>query len=161
MGACFPKLLPADRVIGEKDGQLMYTCVTGGLILVRGNMQQNLPGGTLFITDRKVIHCTKFFGYHRIEFRLSKLKDLESTLTFGSNCQVTMPCCRGLPDSYLVFKSKFHQRLHSIGIKLKDSDEVLKRVEKLIKKYQQRLSVIEEEKEITKQKPCSSSSSPC
>lgn len=161
MGCCLPKQLSPDRVIGEKDGQLMFTFITGGLTLLRGNVQQNLPGGTLFITDRKLIHCTKFFGYHRIEFRLTKLKDLESAMTFGSNCQVTLPCCRGMPDSYLIFNAKFDRRLHSIGIKLRDSDDVLHRVKNLIKKFQQRLSVIEEEKDKDmKQKPCSSSSSP-
>ena len=159
MGCCYPKLISPEEAICEGDGKLMFTFKTGGLTLLRGSVQQNLPAGTLFITDKKIIHCTKCFSCHRLEFRLSKLKELESSLTFGNHCQVTIPCCRGLPNSFMVFKTKFDRKLHSVAIKLKDSDEVVGNVEKLIKKYRQRLSVIkEEEKEVVKHKLDSSSS---
>lgn len=135
MGCCYPKLLKSKNVIRKDDGRVLRAFITGGLTLVRGNIQQNLPGGTLFITDKKLIHCTKFFGHHRIEFSLNKLKDLDSSLTFGSNCQVTLPCCLDRPDSYLVFKSDFDRKLHTIGIKVIDSDEVVCTIEKVIRRY--------------------------
>ena len=159
MGCCFPRLISPENVLEEGDGHLMLRFPTGGLTLLRGNVQQNLPGGTLFITDRKLIHCTQCFGCHRIEFKLAKLKELESELCFGSNCQVAVPCCPSLPDSYLTFKAKIDRKVHSIGIKLKNSDEVLGRVEKIVKKHKIRLSVIEEEgRDIVKTKLESSTS---
>ena len=83
MGCCFPRLISPENVLEEGDGHLMLSFVTGGLVILRGNVQQNLPGGTLFITDRKLIHCTQCFGCHRIEFKLAKLKELESQLSLS------------------------------------------------------------------------------
>ena len=159
MGCCFPRMMSPENIIKDDDGHLMFTMVTGGITIVRGNVQQNLPGGTLFVTDKKLIHCTRCFGCHRLEFKLTKLRDLDSSLTFAGNCHVSVPCCTSLPDSYLIFKAKLDRKIHHIGIKLKNSDDVFHRVEKLIKKYKIRLSIIEEEgKDISKSKLESSAS---
>ena len=160
MGCCFPRLISPESALEEGDGHLMLSFMTGGLVIVRGNVQQNLPGGTLFITDRKLIHCTQCFGCHRIEFKLAKLKELESQLSFGSGCNMQpLPCCTSLPDSYLTFKAKIDRKIHTVGIKIKNSDEVLIRIEKLVKKHKIRLSVIEEEgKDVVKSKLESSTS---
>ena len=162
MGCCFPRLISPEKALEEGDGHLMLSFVTGGMIILRGNVQQNLPGGTLFITDRKLIHCTQCFGCHRIEFRLNKLKEIESQLSFGSSgCNVTVPCCTSLPDSYLTFKAKIDRKVHTVGVKIKNSDHVLSQIDKLIKKHKIRLSVIAEEegKDMVKSKRGSTSTS--
>ena len=124
MGCYLSRLIEPDTVLVKSDGAFKFHVITGGLTLIRGYVQQNIPGGTLFVTDTRLIHYTKCCGLNHIDFELAAIKDLEATSSFGADCSMHYPCCTSCPDSYIQFKTKIDGREHRIGIKVKDSQQV-------------------------------------
>ena len=145
MGCCLPKEMSPNEVINETDSHLNITTVTGGLKLIRRNTHQGLPGGTLFVTNTHIIHCTKCWGYNRIDFQLNQIKDLKSEPS--NSCYTCMLFCRTCPDGYISFRAKLDRKEHEIRIKVKSFDKLVSRIERIRKINERELSVILEERE--------------
>ena len=132
MGCILPTMISSDDMLTVMDGNVKFQLITGGLTLIRGYVQQDIPGGTLFITDQYLIHCTKGCGYNRLDFDLMKIHDLQYLDKFGASCNYPFTCCKDCPDSYIAFRTRIDRKEHQIGIKVKDCEIVFNNIKSVM-----------------------------
>lgn len=134
-------ILPEDTLT-QTDGKLRHTFQSGGLKLASGNVLHLISNGTLFITDKKIIHVHKSLGLNRIEFDINSIKDLKGTEAINASCFTAKT------KTYVYFKAKIDGGKFYVRIKIFETVNVQDVFSSHLGKNKQKtLNVIEEERE--------------
>jgi len=137
-----PEMAP-ENLLSTLDGKIGYKFKTGGLRIASGNMQHIIPGGTLFLTDRKIIHCNKNLGVNRVEFEMNSVKDLKGSET-KSTGWFTTTFYKSKFKTYIYFKARIDDKKYYVRVKIMDAKNVQGTFHKHFKSYKTPLSVIHE-----------------